>query len=160
MLFADKSDQNLRACVKMVEAVLNELGHSAKDSRLPGDAQGVVTPGAISAGWAVRKGSIDVKITLSAREGENFIRVWSTIALVPQGQSDRVRMLEHLLELNADAVRGTAFALRGEAILLTSERPTIDLDRSEVLDMIRRVELYADRYDDDLVLSFAARRPG
>ena len=39
-------------------------------------------------------------------------------------------------------------------MLIVAERSTLDLDRSEVLDLIGRITAYADQYDDELVAAF------
>jgi hypothetical protein len=39
-------------------------------------------------------------------------------------------------------------------VLLVGERSTLDIDRSEVLDLIRRITTYADEHDDVLVARF------
>ena len=47
-----------------------------------------------------------------------------------------------------------AFAVQGDQVLLVSERSTLDLDRSEVRELIKRVTTYADDHDDVLVARF------
>ena len=66
---------------------------------------------------------------------------------------DLTSLYAHLLELNA-TLCGAAFATQGDYVLLVSERSTLDLDASEVLDLIRRVTTYADEHDDVLVARF------
>ena len=39
------------------------------------------------------------------------------------------------------------------------QRPTIDLDSSEVEDLLSRVSHYADHYDDALVAEFGGAKP-
>src|SRR5687768_18137054 len=46
---------------------------------------------------------------------------------------------------------GAAFATEGDQVLLLAERSTLDLDRSEVLELIKRITTYADEHDDVLV---------
>jgi len=53
-----------------------------------------------------------------------------------------------------------AFALRGDTVLLQTERSTLDLDRSEVQDLIARVTQYADDLDDALVERFGGELGG
>ena len=65
-------------------------------------------------------------------------------------------LYQHLLERNAE-LWGAAFALELDKVVLVAERSTLDLDRSEVADMIRRVTTYADDHDDTLVAKFGGR---
>jgi hypothetical protein len=66
---------------------------------------------------------------------------------------DRPALHAHLLELNA-AMSGAAFATDGDQILVLSERSTLDLDKSEVVELIKRVSTCADDHDDVLVARF------
>ena len=43
-------------------------------------------------------------------------------------------------------------------MVIVSERTTLDLDLSEVRDMVRRVGYYADYYDDLLVTEYGGQR--
>ena len=81
------------------------------------------------------------------------------MVILPKNEADAVALVYKLLELNADGITGAAFGLRGEAVVLTAERSTRDLDKSEVLDLVKRVELYADKFDDELMQAFSAERP-
>jgi hypothetical protein len=73
------------------------------------------------------------------------------------GKVDRPALFSHLLELNT-SLAGAAFACAGDQVLLVSERSTLDLDRSEVLDTIQRVTSCADEHDDVLVARFGGAR--
>jgi 5,10-methylenetetrahydrofolate reductase len=66
---------------------------------------------------------------------------------------DRAALFAHLLELNV-ALCGNAFALDGDQVVLVAERSSLDLDRSELVDIIRRVTTNADHHDDLLVSKF------
>jgi hypothetical protein len=69
---------------------------------------------------------------------------------------ERAPLFAHLLELNAHLC-GVAFALAGDQVLLVSERSTLDLDQSEVHDIIERVTSYSDEHDDVLVARFGGQ---
>ena len=69
------------------------------------------------------------------------------------GMVERDALFAHLLELNA-TLCGAAFAIQGDQVLLVSERSTLDLDASEVLDIIKRLTSYADEHDDVLVARY------
>jgi hypothetical protein len=143
-LFANQRESNLASTVALVEAVLAELGHDAAASR--------VDRGTALHAWQVRKGSALTRVSLVARTEFSHLRVCSTVMTV-DGAVDRAALHAHLLELNADLC-GAAFATEGDHVLLLAERSTLDLDRSEVRELIKRVTAYADDHDDVLVARF------
>jgi hypothetical protein len=55
---------------------------------------------------------------------------------------------------------GNAFAVDRDRVLLVAERSTLDLDRSEILDLIKRVTVTADDHDDQLVAQFGGTLGG
>ncbi|HEU4614609.1 MAG TPA: YbjN domain-containing protein [Kofleriaceae bacterium] len=143
-LFANQRESNLASTVALVEAVLAELGHDA--------AAGRVDSGGALHAWQVRKGSALTRISLVARTEFTHLRVCSIVMTV-DGKVDRAALHAHLLELNA-GLCGAAFATDGDQVLLLAERSTLDLDRSEVRELIKRVTTYADDHDDVLVARF------
>jgi len=149
-LFENQREINLASTISMIEDVLVELGHFVNECRADG-------AGAIRS-WRVRKGSATVRISLLDRPDFTHLRIASAVmhidAAVP-----RVALYGHLLEKNAE-LTGAAFALRGDTVILQSERSTLDLDRSEVLDLITRVTKYADDLDDTLVDRFGGALGG
>jgi len=155
MLFEEQPEANLRSCIQMVEAVLVDLGHDARRARLvPAAEQG---PNVVAA-WGIHKGSAEVIITVARETGASYLRAASTVALLPEGDA-RAPLLARLLEMNAGEVRGAAFGVREDAVVLAAERSILDLDPTEVLDIVQRVESYADRFDDQLIAEFGARPP-
>ena len=143
-LFANQRESNLSSTVQLVEAALAELGHPAPASRTK-------DPTALHA-WVIPKGSAVTRVTLLNRAEFTHIRVCA-IVMTLDDKVDRPALHEHLLQLNG-ALCGTAFATEGDQVLLLGERSTLDLDRSEVLELIRRVTTYADDHDDVLVARF------
>jgi hypothetical protein len=149
-LFADGREANIKSTIAMVEEVLLELGHAIDDSRArtERDEQNA---------WEVQRGSATVRIALSMRDETPHLRVISTVlTLTPQ--VDEAALFSRLLKLNRTVLCSAAFALDGKHVQLVAERPTLDLDRSEVLDVIRRIEFYADEYDDWLADEFGGLR--
>jgi hypothetical protein len=147
-LFSNQQEANLRSCVQMVEQAISSLGHDPEDSRL-----GTYT-------WRVRKGSALVTVgILIGEHGVNRLQVSADVMRIDE-LVDKPRLFERLLELNFMQVKGAAFALRDNTVVLVSERSTIDLDRSEVDDLVARVQEYADRYDDELVTEYGGRLAG
>jgi hypothetical protein len=143
-LFANQRETNLTSTVQLVEATLAELGHPAPGSRIK-DASALHA-------WQIPKGSAVTRVTIINRAEFTHIRVCA-IVMTLDAKVDRPALHEHLLELNA-ALCGAAFATNGDQVLLLGERSTLDLDRSEVLDLIHRVTTYADDHDDVLVARF------
>ena len=152
-LFSDPREANLRSCITMIEGVLTSLGHNPDDSRVAGKDTWPA--------WRVQKGTAYVFILMDGRGDENFLRIVAPVLqIVPA--VDRAKLYQRLLELNHGEIYGSAFAIDKERdlVVLLAERTTTDLDRSEVLDLVKRVEEYADRYDDILVGEFGGRKAG
>jgi hypothetical protein len=149
VLFADEIGANLISTAELVEDALHELGHDPEACRA--DA-----PGA-RRGWTCSHGSAHVTIALVDREDYLHLRVSASI-MRPDDKVDTHRLYRRLLTLNAVSVHGAAFAAHLDEIKLITERSTIDLDKSEVKDLISRVCRYADRYDDQLVEEFGGTR--
>ncbi len=141
-LFANQREANLASTVSLVENVLAELGHEGSqiDDRTALHA------------WQITKGSSVARITLIHRSEFTHIRVLSTVMTLDD-KVDRLALFGHLLDLNT-SLCGAAFATDGDHVLLVGERSTLDLDRSEILDLVRRVTTYADEHDDVLVARF------
>jgi hypothetical protein len=146
-LFANQRETNLASAVALVEQVLGELGHSAEASR-------VKEPGTSHA-WRLAKGSATTRVTVVQRSAFPHLRI-SAVVMTLDDAVDRAALFTHLLELNA-TLCGVAFAADGDHVLLVSERSTLDLDHSEVLDAIERVTTYADEHDGVLVARFGGR---
>lgn len=144
-LFANQRETNLQSTLALIEEVLRELGHNPAATRQADPA------GALHA-WRLVKGSAVTVVSLISRAEFTHLRVCSTVMTV-SGAVDRGALHAHLLELNA-SLCGAAFAIAGDHVLLVSERSTLDLDRSEVRELIRRVTTYADDHDNVLVARF------
>ena len=143
-LFANQREANLSSTLLLVEAALAELGHPAPASRVK-DATALHA-------WQIPKGSSVTRVTLLHRAEFTHIRVCAIVMTV-DAKVDRPALHEHLLQLNG-ALCGAGFATEGDQVLLLGERSTLDLDRSEILELIRRVTTYADDHDDVLVARF------
>ena len=143
-LFANQRETNLASTLALVEDVLGELGHPAPGSRTAAQA-------ALHA-WRIPKGSAITTVTIVERAAHTFLRVCA-IVMTLDAKVDRLALYQHLLEQNA-GFAGAAFGVDGDHVLLVTERSTLDLDRSEVLDAIRRITTSADHHDDALVARF------
>ena len=143
-LFANQRETNLASTLALVEDVLGELGHPPPGSR-------VEDRSALHA-WQIPKGSAVTKVTIINRAQFTHLRVCA-IVMTLDAKVDRTALYQHLLELNG-TLAGAAFGLDGDHVLLVTERSTLDLDRSEVLDAIQRITTSADDHDDVLVARF------
>jgi hypothetical protein len=149
-LFANHREANLASTVALVEQALAELGHPSAASR-------IADPTARHA-WQIASGSAITRVAVVARRASLHLRI-SAIVMTLDAQVDRGALFAHLLELNA-GLCGTAFATDGDRVLLVSERSTLDLDHSEVLELLARVTARADEHDDVLVARFGGRVGG
>jgi hypothetical protein len=146
-LFANQREANLASTVALVEQALLELGHTPADSRR--------TVHGASHAWRLVTGSATTHVTVIQRSAFSHLRI-SAVVMTLDAAVDRMALFTHLLELNV-GLCGAAFAIDGDLVLLVSERSTLDLDHSEVLDGIKRVTTYADEHDDMLVARFGGR---
>jgi T3SS (YopN, CesT) and YbjN peptide-binding chaperone 1 len=149
-LFGNPQEANLRACELMIESVLADRGIDAERSRIQSDE---------GPAWGMTQGSAEVYIFLTAgHAGENFIQVVSPVMRPTADALGGPSLMRRLLELNATELTGASFGLRGDDVVLSTDRSTSGLDRVEVEEMIRRVSEYADHYDDALTLEFGGTR--
>ncbi|HEY0252163.1 MAG TPA: YbjN domain-containing protein [Kofleriaceae bacterium] len=147
-LFANQREANLASTIALVEEVLGELGYPADAARSGDDRRS----------WRITKGSATAQITLLDRAQFTHIRVSATVMSL-DAAIDRTALFTHLLELNA-GLAGAAFATDQDRVLLLAERSTLDLDRSEVRDLILHVTTTADDHDDVLVARFGGTLGG
>ena len=150
-LFANQRETTVASAVALVEQALSALGHTPAACRVaePGE------PGDGATAWRLARGSAATRVAVIQRSAFPHLRV-SAVVMTLDAAVDRATLYAHLLELNA-GLCGAAFATEGDHVLLVSERSTLDLDHSEVLDVIERVTAYADEHDDVLVARFGGR---
>ena len=144
-LFANQRETNLQSTIALIEEVLGALGHDPAATKLP-------DPGEALHAWRIVKGSAVTLVTLVNRTLFTHLRVCSVVMTL-NSKVDRVALYAHLLDANA-GLCGAAFATDGDRVLMVSERTTLDIDRSEIREQIRRVTTYADDHDDSLVGTF------
>jgi hypothetical protein len=143
-LFQNQRETNLSSTIALVERVLEDMGHTASNSRIK-DASALHA-------WQIPKGSALTRVMLLNRAEFTHIRVCAVVMTL-DAKVDRPALHAHLLDLNA-TLSGAAFATEGDQILVLSERSTLDLDKSEVVELIKRVSSCADDHDDVLVARF------
>ncbi len=140
----------------LVEEVVRGLGIDPTNALAKSDAT--------SATWTVQRGSAPILITLGTRpappsgEPRTFLRVVSPVLTLQEGPpASHEPLFRHVLELNAAGLANAAFGLIDQRIVAVSERPTEDLSRSELDQMIRHLAAVADTYDDRLLAQFGGR---
>ncbi len=147
-LFNNTVEANFRSCLKMIESVIRDLGVDPDTNRLK-------SPNGHPA-WGLMRGSAAVYIFLIHGTMSNFVQVVSPVVKVPQEKTQE--LFARILQLNATELVGAAFGVRGKNVVITADRSTGGLDADEIVEMIRRVGTYADKYDDELAAAFGARR--
>lgn len=150
-LFDNRQAVNLRACEQLVESVLTGLGVNLAGSRISSEH---------GPSWRLASGSANlyVFLTSSPTSEDNYIHVMAPVFRPPDDPEIGPRLWRRLLELNGQVLTGAAFGLRDGEVVLSTDRSTLDLDRSEVEEMIRRIGAYADLYDDTLTREFGGVR--
>lgn len=150
-LFANQRETNLQSMTALIEEVLGELGHDPVGARAS-EAPALHT-------WRIKKGSALTRVSLLNRTEFTHLRVCSIVMTIDK-DVDRPALHQKLLELNA-TLCGAGFAIdEDDHVLLLAERSCLDLDRSEVRELIRRVTTYADDHDDTLVAWFGGKMGG
>jgi hypothetical protein len=154
-LFGRKGHTNLKSACEMVEKVISDLGLDPEENRLQTEDESVA--------WGLMRGSAQVFIFVKPAdedEGESFetLQIVAPVMKVPESGGNVTALYQRLLELNAQELTGVAFGLKGDTVVITTDRSTEDLDRSEVKEMILRVGYFADLYDDALVNQFGGNR--
>ncbi len=146
-LFDNGREANLESCVAMVERALGDLGHQTGATR---------NTDAKHPEWRFKHGSATVTVSLVPRDDFTHLRVVAPV-ISTDARVDILKLYRRLLSLHATDVHGAAFATYRNEVHLVADRSTIDLDLSEVHDVIKRVSDYADHYDDILVAEFGGR---
>lgn len=146
-LFGARSTGAGGRTIKLVEAVLEDLGLDANEAQIP-SREGML--------WGLVKGSAEVYVRVVESDDDNFVQVISPMMAMPDDEPGA--LLQRLLQLNADELSGAAFGVRGDRVVVTAERPVTGLERAELKDMIVRVGTYADHYDDMLVAEYGGKK--
>jgi hypothetical protein len=150
-VFDDEVQQEIARAARLVEETITALGIDAGSVRMP-------APGGGKA-WSLMRGSAAVAIFLrSPRPGEDapFLRVVSPIIVIDKANEGP--LFRRLLELNASGLGSVAFGVHDDRVVAVSERPTRDLDPSEVRYILQVVGAVADHYDDELTRLFGGTK--
>lgn len=159
MFGATDPASEFQRAVKLVETVIGGFGLDPMKCRINTNDG--------STAFSLMRGSAEVLIFLNPANPQqpnarNFIRLVSPVwRLPPQG---REAVYLHLLKLNARDLYGTAFGIMEpqngayQDAVLVSERPTNDMDRAEVEEMLGNIGAAGDFFDDKLVQQFGGTR--
>lgn len=146
-LFDNSWESTATSAIGLIEQALVTLGHDPEACEL--DDPSLVR------GWWFSHGSVTVTVALRRRAGAPALRI-STPVMTPANATDRAALHADLLARNLELC-GMAFALDGDKVVLVSERSTLDLDRSEVLDLVSGLARQADAVDEVLVATYGGR---
>jgi hypothetical protein len=150
-VFDEEVQREIARAAQLIEETITALGVDAASVRMP-------APGGGKA-WSLMRGSAAVAIFLrSPRPGEDapFLRVVSPIMVIDK--SNEAALFRRLLELNAAGLGSVAFGVHDNRVVAVSERPTRDLDPSEVRYILQAVGAVADHYDDELTRLFGGTK--
>jgi hypothetical protein len=140
----------LRSAAQLIEEVLRARGLDTSKARLS-SAEGPA--------WSLRQGSAEVLVFLTPHQsGSATLQVVAPVLRASAEALAQGALCRRLLELNATSLQQAAFGLRGDQVVLTSDRSTEGLDAVEVEEMLVRVADYADHWDDVLVAEYGGRR--
>lgn len=140
-------DGDLKRIAPRIDEMLIALGIDPTAARIPDTFT-----------WLFERGTAQVEVRLIQEDGGGtFIQVSAFVMHLPH--DNVLRLYRRLLELNMQLV-GAAFAVHRDVVYLVEERPTQDLNDSEIHTMINTVAGFADQLDDVLVAEFGGRLYG
>jgi hypothetical protein len=143
--------EELARAAQLVELTIRNLGVDPATVRMPAPAGGQA--------WSLLRGSAAMAIFLRpprSNEDSPFLRVISPIVVIEP--KNELPLFRRLLELNASGMASVAFGIHEGRVVAVSERPTRDLDESEVRYILQMVGAVADHFDDELIKSFGGKR--
>lgn len=147
----DKTQEEMARAARLVEETITALGIDPASVRLPAPSGGFA--------WSLMRGSAAMGIFLRpprANEDAPFLRVISPIVVIDK--TNELPLYRRLLELNASGLASVAFGIHEGKVVAVSERPTRDLDPSEVRYIVQVVGAIADHYDDEITKAFGGTR--
>lgn len=152
MVLVDEDTQAaMDNAVQLVEATIRGLGIDPIAARMPAPDGGHA--------WSLMRGSAAIAIFLRgprANEDSPHLRVVSPMVRIDKAHE--LPLYRRLLELNAGGLASVAFGVLDGKVVAVSERPTRDLDASEMKYVVQIVGAVADHYDDDFTRNFGGAR--
>jgi hypothetical protein len=140
--------------VKMVETVLQEVGLDPVACR---NEEGPEDQPHLAWNFQLPSGTTDLFLILRPSDEGLVLEVRSLVVQMPR--QNLMPFYRRLLELNSDEVSGAAFGIHGDLVVLTVDRPTDDLDPSEVTRMISAVVAATEHYSRELSAEFGCQPP-
>jgi type III secretion system-like peptide-binding chaperone len=103
--------------------------------------------------WWIMRGSAIVYIFVNEAENMNTLRIASPILFY------LTKLASILQSLSGNKLQFSrlAMAINKEIVCLISERPLLGLDVEKIMDAMRILAFYADRYDNELADEFGAK---
>jgi hypothetical protein len=147
----DETRSELARAVTLVEEIITALGIDPTTARLPAPSGGHA--------WSLMRGSAAMAVFLRTprvSEDSPFLRVISPVIVIDP--ANELALYRRLLELNASGMASVAFGIHEGRVVAVSERPTRDLDASEVRYIVQMVGAVADHFDDELTKQFGGTR--
>jgi hypothetical protein len=131
---------DLRPVTRLIEGVIEDLGLSSAEARLSEFEHPA---------WCFDVDQVAVFVFLNRADDGNYLQVVSALTALPR--SGRMgELYTRLLELNADELMGAFVGIKDEQVVITCDRRTLDISRTEVREMIDRVAGYAASVKKDL----------
>ncbi len=132
--------------VSTIEKFLEKVGYNPADVRLDVSEKG-------NYGWRAHKGSASILIFLLGSQETKVLRVVSPILKLPQ--ENLLPFYRRLLETNL-TIPGCSLGVKGDEVVVFSERVLTGLRASEIEMAIDMVASVADGIDDELSKEFGA----
>lgn len=149
--FEADSAVEIERVAQLVEDTISALGVDPSAVRLNAPTGGRA--------WSLMRGSAAMAIFLQpprAKEDSPFLRVISPIVVIDP--EHELTLYRKLLELNATGMASVAFGIQEDRVVAVSERPTRNLNASEVRYIVQMVGAVADHFDDELTKAFGGSR--
>jgi hypothetical protein len=137
--------EDLSQYYAVVDAAIKQLGVDPENCRGKQPGQ-----------WNLRKGSARIWIDLWHIHNERRAYFQAMSPVMPLPPERREEFFRELLETN-DKLFGVAFAVYDNWAWLKSIREVEGMNESEALNILKRIGIYADDYDDKLMAKYNVR---
>ncbi len=143
----DSEGLSFEEAMQVVEdTIATQLGLDPRQNRLQTQEPNMMA-------WGLTRGSANIFISLTWGTRNQTLQVFSPI--ITLNSQVNLNLYPTLLGLNAGAeMTGTAFAIRDNKVILKADRNARELSGSALAELIRRIGMLADKYDDLLVEQF------
>lgn len=136
------------ASIALAEELFVEFNLNSAEHRVPSEEGRVV--------YGLQRGSAQLYLILSCDEQSAWVQVISPILTLPEGKNQRA-CYEELLRLNSKGLVNCFFGIEDDRIVIGSDRTALDLQLSELRDMVVCVSTFADEFDDPIAERFGCK---